>query len=87
MPLTALQAEVQFGAQGRIVVPAALRKALGFRTGESLVARVVDGCLVIEKTDSVERRIHARFEKAKNQSLADELIAERRAEARRESEQ
>lgn len=83
MPETILQAEVQLGAQGRMVVPAALRKALGFRSGESLVARVVAGCLVIEKPDSVERRLRARFEKAKNQSLADELIAERRAEAQR----
>ena len=67
-------------------MPARLRKALGFSTGESLVARVVDGCLIIEKTDSVERRLRARFRKVKNVSLADELVADRRAEAEHGSE-
>lgn len=80
-----LQAEVQLGAQGRLVVPAAIRKALGFEAGESLVARVEDGRLVIEKAESVERRVRSRFEKVKDRSLADELIAERREEARREA--
>lgn len=81
---TVLQAEIQLGAQGRLVVPAPIRKALGFEAGESLVARVDDGRLVIEKVESVERRVRSRFEKVKGRSLADELIAERREEARRE---
>lgn len=87
MPKNALQAEVQLGAQGRLVVPAAIRKALGFEAGESLMARVEDGRLIIEKAESVERRVHARFEKVKGRSLADELIAERREEARRETDE
>lgn len=86
MPSSELQAEVQFGAQGRIVVPAALRNALGFHAGDALLARVVDGCLVIEKTDAVERRLRERFQSASSKSLADELIAERRAEAQRDLE-
>ncbi|MBT6276063.1 MAG: AbrB/MazE/SpoVT family DNA-binding domain-containing protein [Chromatiales bacterium] len=86
MPSTALQAEVQFGVQGRMVVPAALRKALGFCAGDALLARVVDGSLIIEKADSVERRVRARFQSVSGKSLADELIAERRAEAQRESD-
>ncbi|MDJ0861799.1 MAG: AbrB/MazE/SpoVT family DNA-binding domain-containing protein [Gammaproteobacteria bacterium] len=81
----ALQADVQLGAQGRLVVPAALRKALGFEAGEILLARVEDGRLVVEKAEAVERRIYERFEKVKGRSLADELIAERREEARREA--
>ena len=81
----ALQAEVQFGAQGRLVVPAAIRKALGFEAGESLVARVEDGRLVVEKAQSVERRVLGRFGKLKGRSLANELIAERREEARRKT--
>jgi len=86
MPTQALQAEVHFGAQGRLVVPAAIRKALGIEAGESLVARVEDRRLVIEKAESVERRVRARFQKVKSRSLADELIAERREEARREND-
>ena len=80
-----LHTEVRFGAQGRLVVPAPIRKALGFLPGDTLVARVEDDHLVVEKQDSVERRIRARFRKAKGSSLAGEFIAERREEARRET--
>lgn len=79
-----VHADVRLGAQGRLVVPASIRKALGFRPGETLVARVEDGHLVIEKPEAVERRLHAWFRKFEGRSLADELIAERREEARRE---
>ena len=81
-----LHADVRFGAQGRMVVPAPIRKALGFQPGETLVARVEDEQLVIEKPESVERRIRARFRKSGGRSLAKELIDERREEARREIE-
>ena len=67
-----------------MVVPAPIRKALGFQPGDTLVARVEDDHLVIEKPESVERRIRARFRKSGKRSLADELIAERREEAGRE---
>ena len=85
MAYSSLHADVQFGVQGRVVVPAPIRKALGFRPGEILVARVEDDHLVIEKPESVERRIRDRFRKVRGRSLADELVAERREEARRES--
>ena len=86
MAYSKIHADVQFGAQGRIVVPAPIRKALGFQPGETLVARVEDDHLVIEKPESVERRIRARFQGAAGRSLADELITERREEARRDIE-
>ena len=79
-----IHADVRLGAQGRLVVPAPIRKALGFRPGETLVARVEDGHLVIEKPEAVERRLHAWFRKFEGRSLAEELIAERREEARGE---
>ena len=85
MAFPKLHADVQFGAQGRVVVPAPIRKVLGFQPGETLVARVEDDHLVIEKPESVERRIRARFRNSRKHSLAEELIAERREEARRES--
>ena len=86
MAYSKLHADIPFGAQGRVVVPAPIRKALGFRPGDTLVARVEDDRLVIEKPTSVERRIRDRFRKSRGRSLADELLAERREEARRESE-
>ena len=86
MTYSKLHAGVQLGAQGRVVVPAPIRKTLGFRPGDTLVARVEDDHLVIEKPESVERRIRSRFRKSRARSLADELLAERREEARREDE-
>ena len=83
---SALHAEVRFGAQGRLVIPAPIRKILGFQTGNVLVARVENDHLVIEKPESVEQRIRARFRKSGGRSLSEELIAERREEARREAE-
>ena len=84
MPEPAVHADVRLGAQGRLVVPAPIRKALGFQPGETLVARVEDEHLVIEKPEAVERRLHEYFRKFEGRSLAEELIAERREEARRE---
>ena len=81
-----LHADIPFGAQGRVVVPAPIRKALGLRPGDMLVARVEDDRLVIEKPESVERRIRDRFRKSRGRSLAEDLLAERRAEARSEGE-
>jgi AbrB family looped-hinge helix DNA binding protein len=78
--------EVQVGAQGRVVIPAALRKALNLKPGERLVARKVGESLVLERREAVERRLHERFKHIpKGVSLADELIAERRAEAAAEA--
>lgn len=74
--------EVQVGAQGRVVIPAALRKALSLKPGERLVARKVGESLVLERREAVERRLRERFQHIpKDISLADELIAERRADA------
>ena len=82
--MSQLYADVRFGAQGRLVVPAPMRKALGFEAGERLVARVVEDHLVVEKRAAAVRRIHERFRKAKGRSLAAELIDERRREAQRD---
>ena len=85
MASTDSQANVRLGPQGRFVVPAPIRKALGFQPGDSLVVRIDDERLVVEKTNAVERRLRAYFKKFKGRSLADELIAERREEARRQA--
>ena len=79
------RASVRLGPQGRLVVPAPIRKALGFQPGDRLVACVDNERLVVEKSDVVERRLRAYFRKFKGRSLADELIVERREEARRET--
>ena len=49
--------EIQLGPQGRLVVPAALRRELGLEPGERLLARVKDGALILEPREVVERRV------------------------------
>ena len=77
--------EVDVGAQGRVVIPAALRKALKLKRGDRLVVRKVGESLVLERREALERRLQERFAHIPSDvSLVDELIAERRAEAERE---
>jgi AbrB family looped-hinge helix DNA binding protein len=77
--------EVNLGRQGRIVIPAALRRQLGFAEGDALVAREEAGRLVLEKPELIKQRLKARFAQVpKERSLADELIADRREAAKQE---
>ena len=79
---------VQVGPQGRIVIPAHIRQALGIHPGQTLVARVEDGRLVLETREQILARLQAMFAHVPREvSLVDELIAERREEARREAEE
>jgi bifunctional DNA-binding transcriptional regulator/antitoxin component of YhaV-PrlF toxin-antitoxin module len=67
------------------VVPAELRRALGLEAGETLVARVEEDRLVLERPRAALARLRRAFRDAvpEGVSLADELVAERRAEVRR----
>ena len=77
--------EVQVSAQGRVVIPAVLRKAMNLKPGERLVARVEDNRLVLERRETIAKRLQDRFSYIPGDvNLTDELIAERREEARRE---
>jgi AbrB family looped-hinge helix DNA binding protein len=82
---TAEQARINVGPQGRIVIPARLRRSLAIEQGDTLVASLEEGRIVLEKREKVLARVRRRFEKVPREvSLADELISERREEARRE---
>lgn len=86
MPKIITQTEVQIGPQGRLVIPAPLRRSLGFEPGDSLIARMEEGRLILEKTETIKQRLKGRFALLQpTTSLADELIAERREEAKREA--
>jgi AbrB family looped-hinge helix DNA binding protein len=77
--------KVALGPQGRIVVPAEIRRELGLVPGDVLIATVEDGRLVLQKREAMLRRLRQRFAHIPaGVSLADELIAERRAESKRE---
>ncbi len=65
--------------------PCALRRILAIDQGDTLVARVEDGRIVLEKREQVLARVRGRFDKVPRKvSLANELIFGRREEARRE---
>lgn len=77
---------VQVGPQGRVVIPAALRREWGLQAGESLVASLENGVLVFERPAQVMARVKRRFAQARRDpSVVDELLAERRQEAEREN--
>jgi AbrB family looped-hinge helix DNA binding protein len=78
--------KLHVGPQGRIVIPARLRRAWGIEKGSVLLARLEEDQLVLEKPSQVLERVKRRFAALQNQpSLADELIAERRVAAEREA--
>lgn len=78
-------ASLRLGRQGRLVIPAELRRKLGLNDGDELVAHDEDGRLVIEPRSAVLTRIRRRLRTLPSEvSLVDDLLAERRREARRE---
>jgi len=79
--------KLHLGDRGRLVLPSRLRKQLGLKTGEELL-------LTVEKTGDM--RLSTRRQRlsavmgmfahiAPGRSLSEELIRERREEARREA--
>ena len=72
---------------GKIVIPAELRRELGFKEGDTLVLDREGGGISIKSYDQVVREIQATFKAMlgdQSRSMVDELMAERRAEAARE---
>ncbi|HEY8202055.1 MAG TPA: AbrB/MazE/SpoVT family DNA-binding domain-containing protein [Actinomycetota bacterium] len=77
---------VNVGPQGRIVIPARIRRELGLAEGTPLALRTEGGRLILEAREEVLRRLRGRYARVpRKRRLSDELIRERRREARRES--
>ena len=81
-----MSARVALSANGRIVIPAAIREQMGFAPGDTLLMEVDDGVLRVESFDARLARIQDELMQlaGPERMLSDELIAERRAEAWRE---
>ena len=81
--------KLKIGEAGRIVIPAEMRSAMMVKPGDTVTAEVVDGEFRIVSPKVALKRVQALAEKYKKPgvSVVDELIAERRAEARREMEE
>lgn len=83
-----LRAKTRLSPNGRIVIPAAIREQMGIRPGDNLYMDVEDGALRIESHPARIRRIQRELAPyiTPGRLLSEELIAERREEARREKE-
>jgi AbrB family looped-hinge helix DNA binding protein len=80
------EARLRINENGRVVIPAAFRKALGINPGDEVILRLEEDELRIT---TMKRRIeraqrHVRKYVKPGVSLVDELIAERREAAKRE---
>jgi AbrB family looped-hinge helix DNA binding protein len=71
---------------GRMVIPAAFRKAMGINVGDEVVLRIEDNELrILTLKRRIERaQLLVRKHVKPGTSLVDELIAERREAAKRE---
>jgi len=74
---------VRIGSNGRFVIPAGFRRALGVAEGDELLLRLVDGELRISSRAGAIRRAQelVRRHVPEGVSLVDELLDDRRAEA------
>jgi antitoxin PrlF len=74
---------------GRVVIPAVIRRQMGLQAGDAVVMEVQDGVLRIEPHRARIRRIQESLGRLipPGRCLSDELIADRREEARREMEE
>jgi AbrB family looped-hinge helix DNA binding protein len=78
--------KLRLGPDGRIVIPAAFREALGLSEGDTLIASVDDGELNLLTRRAAVRRAQAIVRQfvPEGVSLVDELIEDRRREVERE---
>ena len=74
---------LRLGAQGRTVIPAEFRRALGLHDGDELIAWIEDGRLIVRSRAAIASETRGLYRQMPEDMVAD-LIAERRAEARRE---
>ena len=70
---------------GRILIPAVLRRKLGIKSGEELIIVEEDGGIHIHTRASALKKVRDYFAPfSDGTSLSEELIRDRRREARRE---
>jgi AbrB family looped-hinge helix DNA binding protein len=76
----------RLGSGGRLVLPAQVRADLGLSDGDAVQVTVEYGKIVLLPLSQVVRRLQAKYRRLipGGRSLADELVADRRAQAKRE---
>jgi len=82
------QGRARLSDDGHVVIPAKIRKALGLHPGDHLVFQITDEGLLMttikQRIGNAQRRIRKNIKPGT--SLVEELIAERRVNARKELE-
>ncbi|MGH4021874.1 MAG: AbrB/MazE/SpoVT family DNA-binding domain-containing protein [Pseudonocardiaceae bacterium] len=83
-----LSADLMVNPQGRMTIPAQIRREAGIDAGTPLVVYVEDGRVVIETREQLAQRTRRDITASWSgeSSVVDELIAERRIEAAREDQ-
>jgi len=77
-----MNATVTLGQQGRLVIPAEVRTALGLSAGEQLHLRIVGHSLVLERPQDAVAELRGLATRVPStRSLVDELLQERRLAA------
>jgi bifunctional DNA-binding transcriptional regulator/antitoxin component of YhaV-PrlF toxin-antitoxin module len=84
-----VQVKIRVGADGSIVVPAALSEALGLKEGNVVFARVQGGEIHLLTRQAVTHRVQAlvRDFVPEGVSLVDELLEDRRREVEAEKKE
>ena len=74
--------KTQLGKNGRVVIPAQYRKALGISEGDELLVTLDQGMIRISTQRAAIQRVQESVRRyvPRGRSLVDELIQERRAE-------
>lgn len=78
---------VKLGQNGRVVIPAEYRRVLGVKEGEEMVMVLDDQSIrlmTVQASVAHAREVFKKLRGKPGQSVVDEFIAERRAEAKRE---
>ncbi len=77
----------RINANGRVVIPSEMRRQMGLSPGDSVVMSVQDGVLTMESLQARVRRVQQSLRRLidPDRRLSDELIAERREEARKKA--
>ena len=80
------ETRMRVNENGRVVIPASFRKALGIKVGDEVVLRIEDDELRIstlkQRLERAQRLVRQHVKPGT--SLVDDLLAERREAARRE---
>ena len=81
--------ETSVNPQGRVTIPAQLRREAGIETGTPLLVYVEDGRVIIESRERLAERTRRELDLSwrGHDSVVDELIMERRADSIREDQE